>query len=239
MLNLLDQVRVVLVAPAEPGNIGACARAMKTMGLRQLHLVSPRHYPHADASRMAVSAWDVLDAAVVQPTLTAALAGCVARLGVSARQRRIPLPVSDPRSAALAVLASASTGPVALVFGNEDAGLSNEDLAQCEALVQIPSAAECRSLNLAAAVQVIAFELRIAALDARPAPLPRVGAPREVYQQLFAQLQIELDAAGYFANKNPALAMETLQRMLLRGQWSRAEVAMFRGVIARLAARAR
>lgn len=234
MLNALDRIRVVLVEPTESGNIGASARAMKTMGLRRLHLVNPRRFPHGDASRMAVSAGDLLDTAVVHSSLAAGLQGCDARYGVSARQRRVPLPVLGARDAAVSAIASASAGDVALVFGNEDAGLSNEDLSLCETLVQIPSSDECRSLNLAAAVQVLCYELRMACLSLRPAPLPRVGAPREVYQGLFSQLNAALNDAGYFGNKNPALAAEKLQRMLLRGQWDRAEIAMFRGVVARL-----
>lgn len=239
MLSTLDRVRVVLVEPGEAGNIGASARAMKTMGLRRLHLVRPRRFPHGDASRMAVSAGDLLDAAVVHASLAAALEGCAARYGVSARQRRVPLPACSARDAACSILAQASTGDVALVFGNEDAGLSNEDLGLCETLVQIPSAAECRSLNLASAVQVLCYEVRMACLSVRPASLPRVGAPRDVYEGLFAQLEAALRDTDYFDNKDAALATEKLRRMLLRGQWDRAEIAMFRGVIARLEGRGR
>lgn len=231
----LDRVRVVLVDTLEPGNIGAAARAMKTMGLTRLTLVRPTKFPHVLATRMAVSAADVLERAQRHADLPAALAGSFWVYGVSARQRSIPLPVATPRELGFQVLHRAQHGDIAIVFGGEEAGLSNADLALCATLVQIPSAADCRSLNLAAAVQLIAWELRMASLGTlAAAPTPPQAAPLEDFEQMLASFDTLLADAGYYANKNHALTLEKLRRMLQRGAFDMGEVRMLRGVIAQL-----
>lgn len=231
----LARVRIVLVDTLEPANIGAAARAMKTMGLTRLTLVRPAQFPHGSACRLALSANDILDRAEVAATLKAAVAGCDQVYGVSARQRHIPLPPLLPREFATRALAAAAAADIAVVFGGEEAGLSNVDLMLCAELVQIPSDPHCRSLNLAAAVQLIAYELRLAWLDGdtRPRP-PRTGAPIEAFEGLLAALDQALDDAGYYANKNRALANEKLRRMLQRATFDRGEIQMLRGVIAQL-----
>lgn len=227
----LPQVRIVLCDTLEPANIGAVARAMKTMGLAELRLVRPQQYPHGSANRLAVSAGDVLERAQVEPDLAAAIAGCTAVYGVSARQRRIPLRRVWPREAAREVLTVA--GEVALVFGGEEAGLGNADLALCGARIEIPSDPACRSLNLAAAVQLVCYELRLAALDAqRPAAVEY--APTEAFDQMLGALDDALLQAGWYANKNRALALEKLRRLLQRARPDRAEVQLLRGAIERL-----
>lgn len=226
----LAQIRVVLCDTQEPGNIGASARAMKTMGLRQLHLVRPREPAHGDAWRFAVSAGDLLESALVHNQLASALADCHTVFGISARQRRIPLPALSPRQLGAQALACADAGLVALVFGGEEAGLNNADLGLCDALVSIPSDPLCRSLNLAAAVQLICYELRVAALQSR-ASLPRTGAPRRAFELWLGTLDRALEDSGYYANKNRALALETLRRMLQRGAFNGAELQMLHGVL--------
>lgn len=231
----LAHIRIVLVDTLEPANIGAAARAMKSMGLTRLTLVRPAQFPHGSACRLAVSANDVLDTAQTAGTLDQAIAGCHQVYGVSARQRHIPLPPLSPREFAPGALLAAADADIAVVFGGEEAGLCNADLMQCSALVQIPSDARCRSLNLAAAVQVIAYELRLAVLGGSERPRqPRTGAPIECFDGMLAALDHALDHAGYYANKNRALANQKLRRMLQRAALDRGEIQMLRGVIARL-----
>ncbi|GMU44721.1 MAG: TrmJ/YjtD family RNA methyltransferase [Xanthomonadales bacterium] len=227
----LARVRIVLCDAAEPANIGAAARALRTMGLSDLRLVRPRAFPHASASRLAANAIEVLDSARVASRLEVAVAGCAAVFGVSARERRVPLRRLWPREAAQELLAVA--GEVALVFGGEDAGLANADLDLCSVRVEIPSDPDCRSLNLAAAVQLLCWELRLAALDAaRPPPRP-LASPAQA-EALLAALDAALDAAGWYANKNRALALEKLRRLLQRARPERGELQMLHGILARL-----
>ena len=164
-LRLLQtRVRIVLVAPRYAGNIGSSARAMKTMGLRDLVLVSPIEHLAAEATWRAVHASDVLTNARVTDSLAEATADCVFVVGTSGRERHLPLPVLEPHAAALAMLQAALRGPVAVIFGNETSGLSGEDLARCNLHVRIPTDPEYSSLNLAMAVQLLSYELRMAAL---------------------------------------------------------------------------
>lgn len=227
----LARVRVVLCDAGEPANIGAAARAMRTMGLGDLRLVRPRLFPHASASRLAANAIGVLDGARVGTRLADALEGCAAVFGVSARERRVPLRRLWPREAARELLAV--EGPIALVFGGEDAGLANEDMDLCGARIEIPSDPECRSLNLAASVQLLCWELRLAALDAaRPAPAPL--APPAQFDALVGALDAALLDAGFYANKNRELALARLRRLLQRARPDRGELQLLRGAIARL-----
>ena len=161
----LDRIRIVLVQTSHPGNIGATARAMKNMGLARLTLVSPRDYPSGVALGRAASALDVLDNAVVVDSLDAAIADCALVIGTSARSRGIPWPMVDPAGCAEKLVTEARHNDVALVFGREDSGLSNEELRRCHFHVQIPANPEYSSLNLAAAVMVLCYEIRKAALQ--------------------------------------------------------------------------
>ena len=161
--NPLHRVRIVLVEPTHPGNVGAAARAMKTMGLDRLALVAPRRFPSAEATARAAGADDVLHAARVVGSLDDALADCGYVLGTTARPRRIEWPVLDAREGARRAVAQAARTPVSVVFGRESAGLANDELDRCHALVRIPVAARFSSLNVAAAVQILAYEMRIAA----------------------------------------------------------------------------
>ena len=156
-------VRIVLVDTSHPGNIGATARAMKTMGLRELALVRPKQFPHEDATARAAGADDVLGAARVHGDLASAIADCGWVIGASARLRTIALPIVDPREAAATIWQRLAQNRVAVLMGPEQSGLTNEDLARCQQLVHIPANAEFTSLNLAMAVQVLCYELRMAA----------------------------------------------------------------------------
>lgn len=233
-------IRIVLVGTQHPGNIGSAARAMKTMGLQQLVLVAPQRFPDDDAKAMAAGADDVVAAARIVPTLAEAVADCRLVLGCTARSRRIALDELAPRDAALRLQAAAGEGAaVALVFGRERTGLDNDELQLCHAAVHIPANPDYSSLNLAAAVQVLAYELRLAALaEVAGAVAPGGGVRREgaaSHAQLegfFAQLGDTLDAIDFHKGRAPASALRKLRRIFLRCDLDTREVRLLRGVLA-------
>lgn len=232
------RIRVVLVGTQHPGNIGSAARAMKTMGLSRLVLVAPERFPHADAEALAAGAGDVLAAAAVHPDLAAAVADCTLVLGCTARSRRVPLPEHGPREAAATALdEAAGGGEVALVFGRERTGLENDELQLCHAAVHIPANPEYSSLNLAAAVQVLAWEVRSGLLE-RMAPGQVAMEPRDPpashaqLEGLFAQLAETLDAIDFHKGRAPESAMRKLRRLFLRSRLDAREVRLLRGVLA-------
>jgi len=160
-----QNIRFVLVRTSHPGNIGAAARAIRTMGFARLVLVAPHKYPHAEATAMAAGADEVLDRIVIVPTLAEAIADCTTVLGCTARQRAVQLPEFAPRAAAAHAREAVAAGEVAIVFGNERTGLENDELMRCNAAVHIPSDPTYSSLNLAQAVQVLAYELRLSLIE--------------------------------------------------------------------------
>ena len=234
-----DRIRVVLVGTQHPGNIGAAARAMRTMGLERLALVAPRHFPHPEAAAMAASAGEVLERASMHADLAEAVADCRLVLGCTARDRRIALPQLAPREAAgRAVRAAAEgEGEVALVFGRERTGLENSELQLCHCAVHIPADPACSSLNLAAAVQVLAYEVRLALLDAggdaqaSAAPADRLASHAEL-EGFFGQLHDTLDEIDFHKGRNPDAAMRKLRRIFLRTELRAGEVRLLRGVLA-------
>lgn len=238
-LTALSQLRIVLVGTQHPGNIGSAARAMKTMGLSRLALVAPEKAPNHESLALAAGADDVLAAASVHATLAEALADCRLVLGCTARSRRVALDQFDPREAAGRMLGEAVGGAqVALVFGRERTGLDNEELQLCHAAVHIPADPGYSSLNLAAAVQVLAYELRMAALAAAPAPAPAAAGradPPASHAQLegfFAQLGETLDAIDFHKGRAPESAMRKLRRLFLRAELDEREVRLLRGILA-------
>lgn len=234
--NALPQVRVVLVGTQHPGNIGSAARAMKTMGLSRLALVAPERFPHAEACALAAGADDVLAAASVHADLAGAVADCHLVLGCTARSRRIALEEHGPREAAAMVLGRATAGEqVALVFGRERTGLTNEELQLCHAAVHIPANPEYSSLNLAQAVQVLAYELRMATLAAAPDAGDGRAEPPASHAQMegfFAQLADTLDAIDFHKGRTPDAALRKLRRLFLRAGLDEREVRILRGVLA-------
>ena len=236
-----ERVRIVLVGTQHPGNIGAAARAMKTMGLARLVLVAPEKAPNADTEAMAAGADDLVAAAPVFETLADAVADCALVLGCTARSRRVQLEQLEPAEGAARALAFAAQGPVALVFGRERTGLDNNELQLCHASIHIPSDPAFSSLNLAAAVQVLSYEVRVAALageGARPAAAPSVvaseegPAPHQELEGFFAQLAETLDAIDFHKGRTPDSAMRKLRRLYLRAGLGSAEVRLLRGVLA-------
>jgi tRNA (cytidine32/uridine32-2'-O)-methyltransferase len=241
-----DRLRIVLVGTQHPGNIGSAARAMKTMGLSRLVLVAPERFPHADAVALAAGAVDVLEAAVRVETLAEAVADCRLVLGCTARSRRIALEELHPRLAAMrGIDAAEAGGEVALVFGRERTGLENEELQLCHAAVHIPANPDYSSLNLAAAVQVLAYELRVGLSkdSAMPAETPPGGVrQREVRSEppathtelegFFSQLADTLDAIDFHKGRTPAAAMRKFRRLFLRADLDAREVRLLRGMLA-------
>lgn len=234
-----SRLRVVLVGTQHPGNIGAAARSMKTMGLARLVLVAPEHYPAEEAFRRAAGADDVLAVAEVVDTLAEAVADCHFVLGCTARSRRVALDELSPREAGERAVAMAAKGEVALVFGRERTGLSNEELQLCHVAVHIPANPAYSSLNLAAAVQVLAYEVRLALLagasSVPPAAAGDAGEEMASHAQLegfFAQLGDALDDVDFHKGRAPESAMRKLRRLFLRSQPSEQEVRLLRGILA-------
>jgi len=232
-----ERARIVLVGTQHPGNIGAAARAMKTMGLSRLVLVAPEKPLDDVGYRRSAGAEDVLDAAPVFATLAEAVADCRLVLGCTARSRRVQLEQLEPDAAAARLLHSAAEGPVALVFGRERTGLTNEELQLCHASVHIPSDPAFSSLNLAAAVQVLAYEVRRALLAAAPREeaAPRADEAPATHEQVegfFTQLAETLDAIDFHKGRAPESAMRKLRRLFLRTDLTVNEVRLLRGILA-------
>jgi len=225
-------LRVVLSHTSHPGNIGAAARAMKTMGFDDLVLVAPRHFPDPDATAMAAGAADVLQAARVVDTLEAAIAECTLAVGFSARGRDLSHAPAALRGLAPEILATAEAGTVALVFGNETSGLSNDELLRCQRLAHIPANPAYSSLNLASAVQVACYEL---AATSGVHALPASGAPDaatgEDIEGFFAHLESAVHQTGFADPQNPGRFMERMRRLFARSGLERAEVKLLRGML--------
>jgi tRNA (cytidine32/uridine32-2'-O)-methyltransferase len=237
-----SDIRIVLVGTQHPGNIGSSARAMRTMGFDRLVLVGPERFPHNEADMMAAGAGEVLASARVCATLAEAVADCRLVLGCTARSRRVALDELAPREAAARVRAASADAPVALVFGRERTGLDNDELQLCHAAVHIPSDPGYGSLNLAAAVQVLCYELRLAHLEAAgtaqvaagAAPQPRGEGPAShaELEGFFAQLAETLDAIDFHKGRAPDSAMRKLRRIFLRSDLDARELRLLRGVLA-------
>ena len=230
--TLLANIRIVLTRTSHPGNIGAAARAMKTMGLSQLYLVDPDVFPNSQAEAMASGAADVLANAVVCASLTEALTGCSLALGVSARRRDIMAEVLAPREAAFRLLVEAQAAPVALVFGNETSGLSNEELGVCQGLVSIPANPEYSSLNLAAAVQVLSYELRQGWLGHAGWPQPEIDAASvDEVERFYVHLEATLADLEFLNPGSPGKLMLKLRRLFARTRLAKEEVNILRGIL--------
>jgi tRNA/rRNA methyltransferase len=230
--ELLSRIRVVLSRTTHPGNIGAAARAMKTMGLSALYLVSPKKPIDAEAEARASGAVDVLHGARVCASLGEALQGTVYALAVSARRRELAYVSADARSAAQSLVTAAQAGEVALVFGTEMSGLTNEEILQCSAAAHIPAEPGYSSLNLAAAVQVLAYEARVAALAGEPLPeIEAAPARHEDVENLYIHLEQSLLASGFLDPYNPKRLMPRLRRLFGRARLEQEEVNILRGML--------
>lgn len=234
---MLHTIRVVLVNTYHPGNIGSAARAMKTMGLSHLYLVQPREFPAAEADTMAVSAVDVLHNAVVVDSLFEAVADCALVVACSARQRGYDIPQMEPEEASLELLDQATQGPVALVFGPERMGLSNDDLRRANIHVSIPANPEYSSLNLAAAVQTLCYELYKTHLKREHGQLPKPEKVAEYptaedMERFYVHLEETLNDTGFIIKQHPGEIMLRLRRLFDRARPEKMEMNILRGILA-------
>jgi TrmH family RNA methyltransferase len=229
--SVLARVRIVLVEPQHPGNVGAAARAMKTMGLGDLALVRPGKFPHPDATDMAVGAADVLERAQVFSNLQTAIADCAYVVGSSARLRALPHNTTTPRELAPR-LARDIAGRIALLFGSERVGLSNEDLEACHELVSVPADPQFRVLNLAAAVQILCYELRLAAEPALPGAPERQPVDHNEMELFFQHLERVLVDIRFLNPDHPRQLMRRLKRMYARAAPDENEMNILRGILA-------
>jgi len=232
-LELLANFRIVLCQTSHPGNIGAAARAMKTMGLQDLYLVQPKKFPHTEASALAAGATDVLENAHMCETLAEALTGCAFAIGLSARKRQLSHELVDVRQAALQATGIAASQPVALVFGTEMSGLSNAELDLCQLLAMIPADPAFSSLNLAAAVQVMCYEVRMALLDGRMAiePPDEPLATNDDLEMLYRHMEETLVQIGFLNPAAPGRLMQRLRRLYARARPEKEEVNILRGIL--------
>ncbi len=222
---------------SHPGNIGGAVRAMKNMGLSELYLVDPKEYPADEAVWRAAGAAELLESVVVVPTLDDAVADCALVVGTSARERRIPWPLVTPRECADRAWAEAAQHKVAIVFGREDRGLTNDELHRCNYHVHIPANPEYSALNLATAVQVICYEIRMTALAAeqgKPVTFDDWDMPPADHRAIelyYEHLQETLQILGFLEPNNPRQTMTRLRRLFSRARLDEMELNILRGVL--------
>ena len=234
-------IRIVLVDPAHPGNIGAVARAMKNMGLTELHLVRPRYFPNSEATARASGAEDVLNAARVHETFEDAIAQCGFVVGTSARSRHLSFDLVEPRECALQVAQAARTNDVAVVFGSERIGLTNTELARCNLLVTIPTNPDYSSLNLAMAVQVLAYEIWMQIRPEAPQQ-PALEVPLASgteMSRLYEHIEQVLDYIDFRDRTGGGHLMARIRRLFNRARLDQNEMNILRGILTAVQARRR
>lgn len=234
----LNQVRIVLSHNSHPGNIGAAARAMKTMGLQSLYLVNPKSFPDAEADALASHAIDILQQAQVCTDLHQALDQTALAAAVTARPRDLSLDVFDARQGAQELLRYARQQPVALLFGRENSGLTAEEVSKCQIIIHIPANPQYSSLNLASAVQVMAYELRMA-LAGNTTLTTAIESPASFneLELLYAHLEQLMIASGFLDPQKPKFLMQRIRRLFARTRLEKQEVHILRGVLAALGKR--
>ncbi len=232
-----NRIRIIMVNTSHPGNIGGAARAMKNMGLSQLYLVEPKEYPAEKAVWRAASALDVLDKAVVVDTLDEAIADCSLVIGTSARERRIPWPMLTPRECGERSWVESQSADIAIVFGREDRGLTNDELQKCHYHVHIPSNPDYSSLNIAAAIQVLCYEIRMAHLtekEGKAISYDDWDVPRAKSQDLeyfYNHFEEALCKLEFIEADNPRQTMTRLRRLFNRIRMDEMELSIMRGIL--------
>jgi len=232
-----SKIRMVLVNTTHPGNIGGAARAIKNMGLTELYLVQPREYPAPRAVWRAAGARDILANAKVVESLDEAIEGCGLVVGTSARERRIPWPLINPRECGEKIWSEAASHDVALLFGREDRGLTNSELQKCNFHVHIPSNPDYSSLNLATAVQVLAYEVRMASLQDDKGVLPTMDewdqplATADELELFHNHLAETMATLKFYDPDNPKQLLTRMRRLFNRTRMDKMEVSMLRGLL--------
>jgi len=237
MNDTLNNIRIVLIQTSHPGNIGSAARAMKTMGLSKLYLVKPKIFPDEQANTMSSNATDILDKAVVTETLQGALSGCELVIGTSARHARtLAWDILDPRASAERMAKQAAMAEVAIVFGRESSGLTNDELALCHYLVHIPTNPEYSSLNIASAVQILSYECRIAVESKKTdEPVSENKDPLVTADEMegyFGHLESAMIASNFLDPEKPKHLMTRLRRIYGRVKLTQSELNILRGMLA-------
>jgi TrmH family RNA methyltransferase len=234
--NIIDNIRIVLVETTHPGNIGATARAMKTMQHRNLYLVRPKIFPSAESTARATGADDVLASTQVVDSLAAAVADCQLVIATSARERSIPWPALDPRECATEVVNIAREYPVAIVFGRESSGLTNDELESCNSVVQIPTNKEFSSLNIASAVQIICYEIMRACDEPTVSDVASIDqtslADHGQMQQLYQHLEQCMVEVEFLDPEKPRRLMRRMKRLYNRSHLDQNELSILRGFLA-------
>jgi len=235
---MLDNVRIVLVNTSDCRNMGSAARAMKTMGLSELVLVDPMEMPNGQAQALAAGATDVLANARVVSTMEEAVKDCGLVVGTSARSRTLPWPMLEPRECGTKMIEEAANFPVALVFGRESSGLTNDELQLCHFHVQIPANPEYSSLNLAMAVQTLSYEVRMAFLEQENKQYEKTTDNEEEFpvveetERLYEHFEKALTETGFIVPSHPGLVMTKIRRLFNRARPDVKEVKMLRGILA-------
>lgn len=235
--SVLDDIRIVLVNTSHTGNIGSAARAMKTMGLKHLYLVNPVSKPDGKSHALAAGATDVLGNAVIVDTLEEAVAECGLVVGTSARSRTLSWPMLDSRECGAKLIEEAKNFKVALVFGRESSGLSNEELQQCNFHVCIDANPEYSSLNLAAAVQTLCYEIRMHYVAEQKAPYIDRAEQETQYplskelENFYGHFEDTFGKAGFIRAKHPGVVMSKIRRMFNRARLESQELAILRGIL--------
>jgi tRNA (cytidine32/uridine32-2'-O)-methyltransferase len=233
----LDQLRIVLVHPSHPGNIGAAARAMKTMGLETLYLVKPKSFPDGKAVAMASGADDILSRAVVVETFEEAINNCHFVIGTTARDRTLKWPTVSPKEAASTVMSMPSNQKIAILFGCEQWGLTNEQLSSCHLRISIPTRKDFSSLNLAAAVQIISYELYVGYLTKEHLQVDEVLEPladAKQVQSFYQRLEYLLKAIDFSNIHRSKLLIRRVKRLFNRVQLEEVEVNILQGILTAL-----
>lgn len=233
-MAILNKIRFVLIGTTHPGNIGGAARAMKTMSLSKLHLVTPKNFPNVEATARASGADDVLEKAVVHDSLKSAIADCHKIYGMSARLRNLPLPVVNPREAALQIKQLNDETNIAIIFGSEHSGLSNNELDNCQYLINIPANRHYSSLNLAAAVQICAYELKMifnSIIDINNISKTEDALNVGEMEYLFDHFQRSLTSIGFLDPGNPKKLMRRLRRLFNRADLNHKELQILHGIL--------
>lgn len=238
---MLQNVRIVLVETSHTGNMGSVARAMKTMGLTNLWLVNPLVKPDSQAIALAAGASDVIGDAKIVDTLDEALAGCSLVVGTSARSRTLPWPMLDPRECGIKSISEAQQAPVAIVFGRERVGLTNDELQKCHYHVAIQANPEYSSLNLAMAVQILAYEVRIAWLatqndgqETEPSAEELTYPLVDDLERFYVHLEQSLSKSGFIRPTHPGQVMSRLRRLFTRARPESQELNILRGMLTSL-----
>lgn len=233
-----DNIRIILSHTSHPGNIGAAARAMKTMGLSSLYLINPKTFPDKEADVRAVSARDILEKIRVCTTLDEALDNTVLTAAMTARPRDLSHDVFNARQGARELLRYARQHPVALLFGAETSGLTTAEVSKCQMIIHIPANPEFTSLNLASAVQVMTYELRMALIE-NDEPVPLAGFPASFneLELLYAHLEQVMIASDFLDPQKPKLLMQRIRRLFGRARLEKEEVQILRGILTALGKR--